>query len=353
MAPLKTIEWTEGKIRIVDQTQLPLYLTFTFINTAEEMFWAIKTLKVRGAPAIGVAAAFGLYLGIRNVPDSSSFDFFTECLQKTAGYIASSRPTAINLKWALDRMQSLVRSTKTTSSIEQIKTMLLEEAKRILAEDNHICRAIGEHGFAVLKEHTTLLTHCNAGGLATVEYGTALAPVYIGKEKGKIFHLYVDETRPLLQGSRITAFELKEAGIPLTLICDSMAATVIAQGKIDAVIVGADRIAANGDVANKIGTYSVALAAKAHAIPFYVAAPLSTFDITVKNGKEIPIEERPAEEITKAFGRQTAPSDISVYNPSFDITPHELITAIITEKRVIYPPYEKTISEVTAAGLLI
>ncbi len=346
MARLKTIEWVDNAARLVDQTKLPTELCYCDITTIEEMYQAIKILMVRGAPAIGVSAAFGLYLGVRDFPESESREAFQKHLQKKADYLVSSRPTAVNLKWALNRMVATFNAMAEDIPVGEIKANLLKEAQVILKEDMLACRAIGEHGFEILKEHSTLLTHCNAGGLATVEYGTALSPVYVGKEKGKLFHVYADETRPLLQGARITAFELKEAGVPVTIICDNSAATVMAQGKIDAVIVGADRIAANGDAANKIGTFSVALAAQAHTIPFYVAAPVSTFDMTLKTGREIPIEERGAEEIVNGFGRQTGPSDVEVYNPAFDVTPNNLIAAIITDRGVMYPPYEKSVNEV-------
>ncbi len=343
MPHIKTIEWIDEKVRIVDQTKLPSLLTYIDINKIEEMYEAIKALKVRGAPAIGVAASFGLYLGMRNFPDSGKKKDFITLLSKNADYLASSRPTASNPFWALDRVKDKVMSIEKEASIVEIKTEMLKEAELIREEDNIACRAIGENGWEILKNYENLLTHCNAGALATVEYGTALSPVYVGKEKGKLFHVFIDETRPLLQGARITAFELKEAGIPVTLICDNMAPVVMAQGKIEAVIVGADRIASNGDIANKIGTYGVALAAKAHSIPFYTAAPLSTFDLSIKTGKEIPIEERDKEEILYGFGCNIAPVDIPVFNPAFDITPSELITAIITEKGVIYPPFQKGI----------
>ena len=353
MARLITIEWVDDKVRIIDQTQLPIHLSYVNITDIEEMYEAIKKLKIRGAPAIGVAAAFGLYLGIKDFPDTETLETFLNKLHKSADYLASSRPTAVNLKWALDRMISSLHSVEGTLSIDTVKRILLDEAKHILSDDKKACMAIGENGFEILKDYTTLLTHCNAGGLATVEYGTALAAVYVGKEKGKLFHVFVDETRPLLQGARITAFELQEAGIPVTLICDNMAASIMAQGKIDAVIVGADRIAANGDFANKIGTYGLSLAAKAHNVPFYVAAPLSSFDINLKSGKEIPIEVRDSEEVLQISGIQIGPAGVSVYNPAFDVTPNNLITAIITEKGVIFPPFDKTISDVTAGGLLI
>ncbi len=342
MPQLKTIEWVDNKVRMVDQTKLPTVLVYDDITKIEEMFDAIKILKVRGAPAIGIAAAFGLYLSIRDFSETGSSEEFLAELLKKSDYLAGSRPTAVNLVWALERMKERAKSLCKECSIKEVKAKLLEEAKLILEEDNKACRAIGEYGFEILKEYNTLLTHCNAGGLATGEFGTALAPVYIGQENGKIFHVFADETRPLLQGARITAMEMKKAGIPVTLICDSMAASVMAQGKIDAVIVGTDRIAGNGDVANKIGTYSVAIAAKEHNIPFYVASPISTIDLSIKSGKDIPIEERDPKEITCGFGRQTAPDGIEVYNPAFDVTPTELVTAVITERGVIYPPFSES-----------
>lgn len=344
MSRLKTVEWVNNSVRIVDQTRLPLDLKFDDISSVEKMYAAIKSLKVRGAPAIGIAAAYGLFLGVRDFPeDKKNTDFF-EHLVKNAEYLASSRPTAVNLSWAVERMVQKAKTAKKLK-IDEIKAALLEEADNILNEDKIICRKIGENGFEVLKEYSNILTHCNAGGLATSEYGTALAPVYIGKERGKIFHVFADETRPLLQGARITAFELMNAGIPVTLICDNMAAVVMSQGKIDAVVVGADRIASNGDTANKIGTYNVALLAKAHNIPFYITAPISTFDLSKNSGAEIPIEERDGEEVASLFGKRTAPVGVAVFNPAFDVTPYDLITGIITEKGVLFPPLDKAISK--------
>jgi methylthioribose-1-phosphate isomerase len=346
MARLKTIEWVNDCVRIVDQIALPSKLVFKDIATIEEMFDAIKTLSVRGAPAIGVAAAFGLYLGIRGVPDDTGEEAFDAELEKRADYLISSRPTAINLAWAVKRMVQTARSSGASISIK--KKTLLEEAKKIFEEDRNMCLAIGRNGYELIKGCDAVLTHCNAGGLATTEYGTALAPVYVAQERGHLIHVYADETRPLLQGSRITAFELKAAGIPVTVLCDSMAATVMARRFVSAVLVGADRIASNGDTANKIGTYGVALLAKAHNIPFYVAAPSSTFDLSLSNGSAIPIEERPAQEIICGFGKETAPRDVLVFNPAFDVTPGKFITAIISDKGVIRPPFEKNIKKILA-----
>ncbi len=344
MARLKTICWIDDACRIVDQTLLPVELKYEDITSAEQMWDAIKILKVRGAPAIGIAAAFGLYLGIRGFV-GTSVEEFMRYLDERAAYLASARPTAVNLFWALERVKRVAKSRSAGADVSSIKKIIFDEAILILEEDDRSCRAIGEFGFEELKNTKTLLTHCNAGGLATASYGTALAPVYVGQERGHIFNVYSDETRPLLQGSRITAFELKEAGIPVTTICDNMAAVLMAKGRIDAVIVGADRIAANGDAANKIGTYTVAVLAKHHGIPFYVAAPFSTFDLTLADGSGIPIEERDGREITHGFGRQTGCDGIGVFNPAFDVTPHELITGIITERGIARKPLTENISK--------
>jgi methylthioribose-1-phosphate isomerase len=349
MPHLKTIEWVDDAAVIVDQTRLPTELVYERIDRIETMYDAIKALKIRGAPAIGIAAAFGIYLGIREVADQKSREDFLSIMRQKATYLAGARPTAVNLFWAIDRMQARAAVLAAQNlSVAEIKKKMLGEAIAILEEDRLLCRRIGEHGLALLNGKKSILTHCNAGGLATSEYGTALAPVYVAAEQGRLIHVYSDETRPLLQGARITAFELQQAGIPVTLICDNMAATVMARGLVDAVFVGADRIAANGDTANKIGTYGVALLAKAHNIPFYIAAPASTFDMSIASGKEIPIEERQSTEITCGFGRQTAPSGIAVFNPAFDVTPSHLITAFITDRGVIAPPFSANFN---AAGL--
>jgi methylthioribose-1-phosphate isomerase len=345
MARLKTIEWLDNAAVIVDQTLLPTELVYRRIEQIETMRDAIKQLQVRGAPAIGIAGAFGVYLGIRGASDTIVPDAFMELLDQKCDYLASSRPTAVNLSWAINRVKEKVRSLIAGNTpIASIKKQILAEALAILDEDRRMCRAIGDCGYSLLGGKKAILTHCNAGGLATSEYGTALAPVYVAAEKDVYIHVYADETRPLLQGARITAFELKNAGIPVTLICDNMAATVMARGLVEAVIVGADRIAANGDTANKIGTYGVALLARDHQIPFYVAAPSSTFDLRVMSGKEIPIEERDPKEITNGFGKQTAPDAIDVFNPAFDVTPNHLITAFITDRGIVKPPYLQNLS---------
>ncbi len=346
MARLKTIDWVNNAVKIIDQTKLPLQLIYEQIDSVKVMYDAIKILKVRGAPAIGIAAAFGTFLSVKNFDEHGTVENFKNQFIKDADYLASSRPTAVNLFWAINRMKRKLDELLSINDIKIIKSKLLDEALEILNEDRRTGRAIGEAGLELLKDKRNILTHCNAGGLATAEYGTALAPVYVGQEKNISFHVFADETRPLLQGARITAFELHQAGIPVTLICDNMAATVMAQGKIDAVIVGADRITANGDTANKIGTYGVALLAKAHGIPFYVAAPFSTFDLKMTSGKQIPIEERAKEEVTCGFGKDTAPSGINVFNPAFDVTPSHLINAFITDKGIITPPYIENITKV-------
>lgn len=345
MSRLKTIEWADGAVKLIDQTQLPMDLIYLRIETIEQMYDAIKVLKVRGAPAIGIAAAFGVYLAIKDFPAHGSVTDFLTIFEKNADYLSESRPTAVNLFWAIGRMKRTAKNAADGGKgVKEIKEKLLDEAISILEEDRLTGRAIGEAGLKLLGDKRTILTHCNAGGLATAEYGTALAPIYVGAEQGIRFHVFADETRPLLQGARITAFELKQAGIPVTLICDNMAATVMARGLVEAVIVGADRITANGDTANKIGTYGVALLAKAHGIPFYVAAPFSTFDMSMKTGAQIPIEERGSAEVSCGFGKQTAPSDINIFNPAFDVTPAHLITAFITDKGVITPPYIENLS---------
>jgi methylthioribose-1-phosphate isomerase len=349
MTRLATIDWVDNAVRIVDQTRLPTELVYLNIETAFAMREAIKTLRVRGAPAIGIAGAFGVYLGVRHLSDTASLTEFSKTLDAVCEQLASSRPTAVNLSWAVNRIREKARLLIAgTTSVAAIKKSLLDEAIVILEEDRRMCRAIGEHGYTLIAGKRSILTHCNAGGLATSEFGTALAPVYIAAEKDVYIRVYADETRPLLQGARITAFELQQAGIPVTLICDNMAATVMARGLVEAVIVGADRIAANGDTANKIGTYGVALLAKAHGIPFYVAAPASTFDCALASGKEIPIEERDAAEVTCGFGKRTAPEGVDVFNPSFDITPGYLIAAFITDRGVITPPYLRNLAALSA-----
>ncbi|MCX8036263.1 MAG: S-methyl-5-thioribose-1-phosphate isomerase [Candidatus Sumerlaeia bacterium] len=342
--PVETIAWTGQSVRIIDQTLLPTEIKYLDIGDIETLWEAIKALRVRGAPAIGIAAALGCYLGVRH-STASDFAAFRAELKRVCDYIGSARPTAVNLFWALERIQALA-DRMSDRPVEQIKHAILNEALDMIEEDHRICRAIGRHGAELLRDGMSILTHCNAGGLATAGYGTALAPVFYAAEQGKRIHVYADETRPLLQGARLTAWECREAGIPITLISDNMAATVMAQGKVQAVFVGTDRTAANGDVANKIGTLGVAVLAHEFRIPFYVAAPLSSIDLSLESGEQIPIEERNPEEVTHPFGRQIAPDGIEVYNPAFDVTPHRYVTAIITERGIVRPPFAEGLRRV-------
>ncbi|MEK5325594.1 S-methyl-5-thioribose-1-phosphate isomerase [Aeribacillus sp. FSL M8-0254] len=329
---------------ILDQTLLPNEKVFLHLSTPEEIWEAIYHLKVRGAPAIGIAAAFGVYLGTKQ-SKASTYEQLLDDFQKIKQYLASSRPTAVNLFWALDRMEDRLKVEK-DKSIEEIKYALKEEAEHIRNEDEQVCYSIGEHALSLLKPGWGLLTHCNAGTIATARYGTALAPIYLGQERGYHFKVFADETRPLLQGARLTAWELQEAGVDVTLICDNMASIVMKEGKVQAVLVGCDRVAANGDTANKIGTSGVAILAKYYGIPFYVCAPLSTIDLDCPTGEHIPIEVRKAEEITtKWYEKPMAPENVQTYNPAFDVTDHELITAIITEKGIAYPPFTKSLKQ--------
>jgi methylthioribose-1-phosphate isomerase len=357
---METLRWIgdeRGHLKLIDQTRLPVELLEIECRDVEAVWEAIKQLRVRGAPAIGIAAAYGVVLGQLSLVIGQSSVVsgdkkgFVERLEAVVAYLATSRPTAVNLFWALDRMKAKGRSLPESQSSHQKLALLLAEAQAIHEEDRAICHAIGRYGAELLKDESGVLTHCNAGGLATSEYGTALSALFTAQDQGKRLHVFVDETRPLLQGSRLTAWELAQRGIQATLICDNMAGQVMREGKVQAVIVGADRIAANGDTANKIGTYSVAVLAAAHDIPFYVAAPSTTFDLTIDSGEQIPIEQRAAEEITHGFGRQTAPTGISVYNPAFDVTPARLIKAIITERGVIEPVSRETIAKVIGQSM--
>ena len=360
---LQTIAWTGSAARLLDQTKLPTETVYVDVTNEKQMHDAIRRLVVRGAPAIGVAAAFGVYLGVRDFRGDDTLFAFTARLNEVCDYLATARPTAVNLFWAIDHMRRAARDAGRDSrsldenlTVDLIKARLLAECRAMVDEDTRVCRAIGEHGLKLLEELgaaagkggpvTNLLTHCNAGGLATVQYGTALAPVYVGVEQGLKFHVFADETRPLLQGSRITAYELQKNGVPVTVICDSMAATVMKEGKVSAVIVGTDRVAANGDVANKIGTLGVAVLAKHFGIPFIVAAPTSSIDLSLATGEQIPIEQRDGKEITEGLGKQTAPADVDIYNPAFDVTPAELVTAIVTERGVVRSPYEEGLRKV-------
>jgi methylthioribose-1-phosphate isomerase len=342
----RTIAWvggTDGFIRLIDQTQLPMRLEYRDCRTVQEIWEAIRLLRVRGAPAIGVAAAMGVVLGMQGFTDSQHGAYLHR-LHEVASYLRTSRPTAVNLFWAVERMERCVRGLSEERRAPQLTALLLQEALAIEAEDRRMCRAIGQVGAHLIADGQGILTHCNAGGLATADYGTALAVLFRAAELGRRFQVYADETRPLLQGARLTAWELQQRGIDVTVICDSMAAQVMKEGRVQTVIVGADRIAANGDTANKIGTYGVALLARAHHIPFYVAAPSGTFDLTLPTGDAIPIEQRDPREITHGFGCQTTPEGVNAYNPAFDVTPASLIAGIITERGLIQPVDKETVS---------
>ena len=332
----KCIEWADGVVRILDQTRLPNEIYFIETDNVETVAEAIRMLRIRGAPAIGVAAAYGVAVGALKLPGTP--DEFYPGLQKVISILAETRPTAKNLFWALDRMQKTAEQYRSLSGEERLKK-IVAEAISIHEEDDRLTRQMGRFGAGLLNDHSTVMTYCNAGFLATGGIGTALGVIYMAAEDGKKISVIANETRPLLQGARLTSWELNQRGIPVTLICDNMAGMVLRKGKVDAVIVGADRIAANGDTANKIGTYSLAVNAHYHGIPFYVAAPSTTFDLEISAGDQIPIEERNPNEITEGFGRKTAPANINVYNPAFDVTPNSLISAIITENGVFTAPY--------------
>lgn len=342
----RTLRWkgdVDGSLYLIDQTRLPLEFVEIECREVDEVWHAIRTLQVRGAPAIGIAAAYGVCVALRNA--EGSVDQLIERLDAAADRLATSRPTAVNLFWALDRMRRKSRQLGRCAP-RQWREALLAEAHAICEEDGRMCRAIGRHGAELLADGDSVLTHCNAGGLATGDYGTALAVVYAAVEQGKRVSVFADETRPLLQGARLTAWELHRRGVPVTLICDSMAAVVLRQRRVSAVVVGADRIAANGDTANKIGTYGLAVLARAHQTPFYVAAPTSTFDLNIASGESIPIEQRDDEEVTHWGDRRIAPKGIGVFNPAFDVTPADLISGIVTEKGIIRPVNESTIRAV-------
>jgi methylthioribose-1-phosphate isomerase len=366
---VEAVKWIgdiDGYLELIDQRKLPTEFTKIQCQDVETLFDAIKTLAVRGAPAIGVSAAYGLVLALQKLDKNDSMEKSLEELQHACEYLASSRPTAVNLFWAMDRVCRAVGWANAflahaerprvqpapkgqvahPTALKQLREVVLREANAIYQEDVDMCRQIGQHGEKFIKDGAGILTHCNAGALATAGQGTALSPMFEAHKKGKKFKVYADETRPLLQGSRLTAWELKQAGIDVTVICDNMAGWLMKQGKINAVITGADRIAANGDTANKIGTYSLSILAKEHGVPFYIAAPSSTFDLNIKSGAEIPIEQRSAEEVTTFAGTQTAPADVDVYNPAFDVTEAKDITAIITETGVIENPNTVNIARI-------
>ncbi len=333
---IPTVEWKEGAVRLLDQSRLPETVEFLDCRDVEAVAVAIRELKVRGAPAIGVTAAMGVALGAQTIP-ATDYDVFAKALSTICERLAATRPTAVNLFWAIERMKQKLDALR-AEPVASIKAALMKESQAILEEDIALCKAMGQHGANLIQTGQTVLTHCNAGALATAGYGTALGVIRAAWEQGKKIQVIADETRPVLQGARLTAWELMQDKIPVTLITDNMAGSLMRQGKIHLCVVGADRIAANGDVANKIGTYSVAVLAKAHGIPFYVAAPYSTIDLKTKTGADIPIEQRNPLEVTTIHGSHpVAPTGVAVYNPAFDVTPAELISGIITERGVFKP----------------
>lgn len=333
----RTIEWSDDGVLMIDQTRLPLEEVYQCYRSFEEVAGAIRGMVVRGAPAIGVAAAMGIALGARDLVAETKDSFFIQ-LDHICDVMAATRPTAVNLFWGIDRMKKKASSMK-EEPVDRIRTALIQEALDIEREDIAICREIGRLGAALIPAGASILTHCNAGGLATAGYGTALGVIRAAHEAGKNIRVFADETRPWLQGARLTTWELMKENIPVTLICDNMAGFFMSRGEITCCVVGADRIAANGDTANKIGTFSVAVLAREHGIPFYVAAPISTLDLSIADGSLIPIEERPVEEVTDIRGNRIAPTGVAVRNPSFDVTPARYITAIITERGVVSGDY--------------
>jgi methylthioribose-1-phosphate isomerase len=347
-AAVKWVGGVDGFLELIDQRRLPGEFVRLQCRDIEQLYEAIKTLTVRGAPAIGVAGAYGLVLAMQKLDTRCPMPDALECLKKAADYLGSSRPTAVNLSWALDRVKSKAEdfvAGRTKVTLRELQELVLGGANAICQEDVDMCRQIGENGEKFIKDGAGILTHCNAGALATAGQGTALSVMFEAHKKGKRFKVYVDETRPLLQGARLTAWELKQAEIDVVVICDNMAGWLMKQGKISAVITGADRIAANGDAANKIGTYSLSILAREHGIPFYIAAPSSTFDLSIKSGDQIPIEQRAADEVRFLGDKKVTPDGVEIYNPAFDITEAQDITAIITERGVIEKPAPGKIAE--------
>ena len=342
---VRTVWWEPGAVCLIDQTKLPREQETVRCTTVAEVAAAIRGMVVRGAPAIGVTAAYGMALAALNSRATERAGLLDDlALAKTT--LDAARPTAVNLSWATERMLRMARAFRSGEPVREVAAKLLEEAHAIHDEDERVCRAIGDHGAALLDHGSRVLTHCNAGGLATTGYGTALAPIRTAHTQGKKPHVLVDETRPFLQGSRLTAWELQQAGVQQTLITDSMAGHFMQRGEVDCIIVGADRVVANGDIANKIGTYSLAVLARAHGIPFYVAAPTSTIDMCLESGGDIVIEQRDGDEVTQLAGQSLAPAGVHAAHPAFDVTPHNFITAIITERGIIEPPFDKELRRV-------
>ncbi len=347
---IPTLTWTPEGVQFIDQTKLPLEESYVLATNYQQVADAITIMVVRGAPAIGVSAAYGVALGAKNTRAKTASEFAPE-FEKICACLAATRPTAVNLFWAIDRMKAVFAALAGSGvPLDEIKQKLLAEAQSMYDEDIAACKTLGAFGSELLPKEGSVLTHCNAGALATCGYGTALGVIRAAVERGKKIHVYADETRPFLQGARLTAWELMADGIPTTVICDNMAATIMRQVKIQAVVVGADRIAANGDTANKIGTYNVAILAREHGIPFYVAAPWSTIDLATATGDAIPIEERPAREVTHHAGKQLTPNGVGISNPAFDVTPARYIAAIVTERGVMRAPYSESLKEVELVG---
>lgn len=345
IAPLK---YENDQLWILDQTKLPGEEVYFQVETKEDIWDAIKKLQVRGAPAIGVAAAYGFYVSVKDIAIEDREEFIN-LVKENGQYIITSRPTAVNLAWAINRMIALVENTQ-AETVDQIKVLMLREAEAIRKEDEEACKAMGEYGLSLLKPGMGILTHCNAGTIATSKYGTCLAPIHLGQERGYDFKVFADETRPLLQGARLTAWELYKNGVDVTLICDNMASSVMKNGWIDAVVVGCDRMASNGDGANKIGTSGVAILAKEYGIPVYFFVPTSTIDLNTPTGDDIQIEHRQGEEIYKMwYEKPMAPEGVKTYNPAFDVTANEYITAVVTEKGIVYPPYEENLRKIVEA----
>src|SRR5438105_13961893 len=347
---IQTLEWTDKGVRFLDQTKLPTEESYVTAASYQQVADAIRTMVVRGAPAIGVAAGMGIALGVKNSKAETVGDLKKD-FDQICSAIGENRPTAVNLFWAIRRMQEKFETLR-VRPVAQIKQALVEEAQRVHAEDIAINQAMGKHGAALMPASGSVLTHCNAGALATAGYGTALGVIRAAVEQGKKIHVYADETRPFLQGSRLTAWELVKDGIPTTVISDNMSGAIMRQGKIGAVIVGADRIAANGDVANKIGTYTVAVLAKEHGIPFYVAAPISTVDLETPDGSKIPIENRNVKEVSHIAGKQMVPDGVEIENPAFDVTPAKYVTAIITERGIARAPYEDSLRKLAEEAVV-
>ncbi len=343
----KTIAWKGDRVRILDQRKLPQEVRYLDCRNASSVAEAIRTMAIRGAPAIGVAAAMGIALGAKKIR-SNQPETFDKTLEKVCHEMSQTRPTAVNLFWAVDRMKKIIRQTHVLG-VEKTRQRLIEEALRIYNEDVEINKKIGENGKRLIRNGDGILTHCNAGALATAGYGTALGVIYAAREEGKQFEVFVDETRPMLQGCRLTAWELVQEKIPATVITDNMAGVLMKKGLVNLVVVGADRIAGNGDTANKIGTYGLAVLSKSHGVPFYVAAPASTLDLSLVSGEEIPIEERNIAEVTHFHGYPIAPKGVKAFNPAFDVTPHSLIHGIITEKGIIREPYTKNLKKMFSA----